>query len=519
MSTLTLTPLNRVQQLGVEMTSGVMRWSVASVVLGVLAAVGTLTGVSANLLFFALVSLGFAIALSASVRNATFYSLVFLCFKPALLRLAYHLDSLNASQPAVDLFRFSAGLYLSVLCLIVITKRLLENRPLLQSKLNLVIALFIGVYAISIVNPHNSILAGLAGFERNIFPTVVVFLLAGEVISTKADVKVLFKVITVTALLTTLYGLKHEISGLWGFETTAFNDMFAQRGFDGWLTIGIKGVEFRTFSTFYGYMEFTFTLALWGILLLGDRIKHLSGAWRTLRWITALAMIVLLAISLERTPMLMILGGLMTAWYIRSERRKRTKIAGFSVLLILAIVSGITVFERQLEETGVAKLERIAELSDPSKASSIQDRVDRMWKPTLRIIAANPLGVGAGYGSQTIATRATAGSGLQSQPHNELLQKALEAGWLGAALFGTIIAMLFRQLKRLSETAADDSIKRLTALGCGVVVAFALCGQINLPFSGPEGIFFWFMSGGIIHVARNYQENTSPVGEVSEVIS
>ena len=505
MSTLTLTHLNRLQQLGIEMISSVVRWSAVSVVVGVLAAVGALTGVSANLLFFALVSLGFAIALSTSLRNATFYSLVFLCFKPALLRLAYHLDSLNASQPTVDLFRFSAGLYLSVLCLIVIAKRLLENRRLIQSKLDLVIALFIGVYAISIVNPHNSVLAGLAGFERNIFPTVVVFFLAGEVIKTKTDITALFKIITVTALLTTLYGLKHAFTGLWGFETTAFNDMFAQRGFDGWLTIGIKGVEFRTFSTFYGYMEFTFTLALWGILLLGDRVKHLSGAWRTLRWMTALAMIVLLAISLERTPMLMIIGGLLTAWYIRSEMRKRKTIVAVSVILLLTLVSGITVFERQLEETGVAKLERIAELSDPSKASSIQDRIDRMWKPTLRIIAANPLGVGAGYGSQTIATHAPAGTGLQSQPHNELLQKALEAGWLGAALFGAIMVMLFRQLKRQSETASDDSIKRFAALGCGVVVAFALCGQINLPFSGPEGIFFWFISGAIIHVAYRYQ--------------
>ncbi len=477
-----------------------------AVALGALAALAALVGVSANFLFFALSLTGFVFALSISLRNATFYSLVFLCFKPALWRLTYHLDYLYGSQPSVDLLRYSAGLYLTALCVMVIGKRLLENRKTLQYKLDLTIALFIGVYALAIVNPHNSPIAGLAGFERTIFPTVAVFFLAGEVIKTKKDILALIKVITITALVTTVYGLKHAISGLWGFEITAFDDLFAREGFDGWLTIGIKGIEFRTFSTFFGYMEFTFTLALWGIMLLGFKFRSLSKRWRALRWLTAAAMILLLALSLERTPILMIIVGLLTSWYIRSDRRKRSRIALISATIAVVIVSGITIFEQQLEATGIAKLERIAELGDPSKAASIQDRIDRMWKPTLRIIASNPLGVGAGYGSQTVASAQSAGSGFLTQPHNELLQKALEAGWLAAVLFAAIVVMLFRELKRLSETATDKTIRRLTALGCGIVAAFAFCGQINLPFSGPEGMFFWFVTGALISVARSTQD-------------
>jgi O-Antigen ligase len=507
MSVIALTPLHRLQERLLRVAA--FGWKGVALALGALAAYGALIGVSANFLFFALTATGFALALSSSLRNATFYSMAFLCVKPALWRLAYHLDYLHSTPPQVDLFRFSAGLYLAALCVIVISKRLIENRRSLRHKLDLTIAIFIGVYAVSIFNPHNSPIAGLAGFERNIFPTVAVFFLAGEVMRSKDDLIAFVKVIAVTALVTTLYGLKHTFSGIWGFETTAFDDLFAREGFDGWLTIGIKGIEFRTFSTFFGYMEFTFTLALWGIILIGDKFQRLSKRWRALRWVTAFAMIALLSLSLERTPILMIIAGLMTAWYIRSSKKQRSRIALTSAIVVFSIVTGLALFERQLEETGVAKLERIAELGDPSKATSIQDRVDRMWKPTLRIIAANPLGVGAGYGSQTAATAKSSGSGYLTQPHNELMQKALEAGWLGAALFGFIIVMMFRELKRLSETSVDTHLKRLTALGCGIVVAFALCAQINLPFSGAQGIFFWFVTGSLISVARIHQESAA----------
>ncbi len=492
-------------------------WTGLALTIGALAAYGALVGVSANFLFFALTAVGFAIALSTSLRNATFYSLIFVCVKPALWRLAYHLDTLNATLPQVDMFRYSAGLYLSALCLIVITRRLIENRKSLQHKLDLAIAVFIGVYALSIFNPHNSPLVGLAGFERNIFPTVAVFFLAGEIMRSKADFIAFMKVIAITALITTLYGMKHTLSGLWGFETTAFNDLFVRQGLDGWLTLGIKGIEFRTFSTFFGYMEFTFTLALWGVLIIGDGFSHASKRWKALRLAIAISVIVLLSLSLERTPILMILAGLMTAWYIRSDKARRSRIALISAAVVFAIVTGLAIFEHQLEQTGVAKLERIAELSDPSKAASIQDRVDRMWKPTLRIIAANPLGVGAGYGSQTVASAQSAGSGFLTQPHNELMQKAMEAGWIGAALFGFIIMMIFRELKRISETTTDKYLKVQTALGCGIVVAFALCAQINLPFSGSQGIFFWFVTGALINIGRIHQENSAiqKAGEIS----
>lgn len=512
MSTLAALPFPRISIAGARFAPVVSGWGGFSIGLGALAALGALVGVSANFLIFALSATGFAIALSSSLRNATFYSLVFLCFKSALWRLAFHLDYVYGSQASVDLLRFSAGMFLSILCLILIAKRLNEGRRMLQTGLELTIALFIGVYALSVVNPHNSLLAGLAGFERNIFPTVVVFFLAGEVMRSKEDFIALVKVITVTALISVAYGLKHTLSGIWSFETTAFNELFARQGFDGWLTVGIKGLEFRTFSTFFGYMEFTFTLALWGIMFTGDRFTHSSRLWRTVRRVTVAAMILLLSLSLERTPILMIIAGLLTSWYISADKKRRSSIALISVATVFTIIAGITLFERQLEETGVAKLERIAELGDPAQASSIQDRVDRMWKPTLRIIAANPLGVGAGYGSQTIVAAQPAGSGYQIQPHNELLQKALEAGWSGAALFGLIIVMLFRELKRLSEAATDASIRRFTALGCGIVVAFALCGQINLPFSGPEGMFFWFVTGALISVARAMNSNFATRG-------
>ncbi|MBN4072283.1 O-antigen ligase family protein [bacterium AH-315-F03] len=480
----------------------------AVVVFSLLATYLVTSGVSFNVWFFVLAAIGLMASLANSLRAGALFAMVYYCIKPAFGRLAYYLDATFGTHASSDVLRYSGGLFLVLICLLVIAKVIHEKRDFVLSKLDMSLLLFMGLSFLSIFNPHNSLFNGLAGFERNVFPTVFLFFVGREVIKTRHDLTVMMRVFAVVALVTVLFGLKHAFGGVFGFETIFLENHFAQVGFDGWLTVGLNGVEFRNFSTFFGYMEFTFTLALWMILLLsisdgrvGENRSRLSVRWmqwKTFKWLFGSLSVLLLALTMERTPIMMALVGGLGAWFMISKKYHRRTIILYSGLVFVAIVTVTALFQQQLEETGIAKLQRLAEMADPSQASSIDDRIDRMWKPTLAVIAANPMGVGVGYGSKTIARGSS--DGFDLHPHNEFLQKAIETGILGAALFTFALWGIFIRLKRQSELSRDRFIKSATAAGCGIVIAFVACGMVNLPFSGAQGCFFWFVSGALISV-------------------
>ena len=455
-------------------------------------------GVSFNALFFVLSFTGLALATLSSLRNGALYALAYMCVKPAYWRLAYHLDKSYSLAPQFDILRYSAGLFLGLICAVYLAQLVIEGGKLTRTKLGLVALMFVGINAVSIFNPQSGLFLGLAGFERNIFPTFFVFFVARDVIRNRDDYLAFLKVTLGIGLLTLLYGLKHSVSGVFGFETTFLTDFFSQRGYDGWLTIGINGVEFRNFSTFFGYMEFTFTLALWAIVISIFKPETDQRWLRIGKRLFLVLTVVVLALTMERTPTLMVIGGALYGAYVLSSKRRKKQVLVVCAIVVAVIIGTISVFERQLEESGIAKLQRLAEVSDPSKASSIEDRVHRMWIPTLNIIASNPMGVGIGYGSETIASEAVSGSSYRVQPHNEILQKALETGLPGAGLLVALLVMIWRTLRHHAEQVSERWLRRALAAGCGVTLAFVLCAQINLPYSGAQGVYFWFLTGALV---------------------
>ena len=483
--------------------------AVALAIFSVFLAVGQ---VSLNFYLFVCASLGLILALTYSYRAGVFYSLFYFALKPAVWRLAYHFDSATSSHPSVDLLRFSGGIFLILICLALIAKYIVERRKFLTTRLELVLTLFGTVAFLSILNPLSSPVIGLAGFERNIFPTMFLFFVGREVIRSEKDLRVYLHVSLVVAIIAVLYGLRHSFVGLWSFEKTFFNDLNQAEGLAGWLTIGLKGVEFRPFSTFFSYTEFTFTLALWAILFLSLDMRQINLKETWYKPVFVALCFLALAVSLERTPIVMIAIGLIGAWFVRSgnRTRKRIIVIGLSVFLLMSV--GLSAFQKELEDSGISKLERISELADPTSASSIQDRVERKWTPAMKHIAANPLGNGIGSGSGTIVSGATIqGDASFVEPHNEFLQKTLETGWPGGILYVSLMILLLLEFKRRAERRPETVEGKLSAAGFGILVAFLLCGMINLPFSGASGNFFWFTAGGILSMSSNNRNELNKI--------
>ena len=185
---------------------------------------------------------------------------------------------------------------------------------------------------------------------------------------------------------------------------------------------------------------------------------------------------------------------------------------------------GLNLAEPVLKSTGAHKLIRLAELANPLSATSIADRMDRKWEPTLNTVAANPLGVGIGYGSQTLANKSAANTKLLVEPHNELLQKTLETGVIGGLIFLILLISVFREGLKLGRS--DSPLARFGYGFAAGTVAFWLCGILNVPFSGSSGLLYWTLAGAVVgivhsgsinkpHCAKNEQLVADRIGSAS----
>ncbi|HEX2896702.1 MAG TPA: hypothetical protein VHP63_01450, partial [candidate division Zixibacteria bacterium] len=151
--------------------------------------------------------------------------------------------------------------------------------------------------------------------------------------------------------------------------------------------------------------------------------------------------------------------------------------------------------------TGAHTLIRLAELTNPLAAGSIEDRLNKNWGPTFGTIASNPLGVGIGFGSQTRAKSIAQRTSFYIEPHNELLQKTLETGVIGGILYLLLLISVFRDSIRLGRFSSR--IRRLGIGFAAATVGFWLCGMVNVPFSGSSGLLYWALAGMVLTQCEN----------------
>jgi hypothetical protein len=154
-----------------------------------------------------------------------------------------------------------------------------------------------------------------------------------------------------------------------------------------------------------------------------------------------------------------------------------------------------------LKSTGAANLTRLAELANPFSAHSIDDRMENKWGPSLETIKANPMGVGIGYGSQTKAKGQAEQGGFFVQPHNELIQKVLETGFIGGIVFLLLLIYTYRDF--LAIRAFDSSGFCFGVGMAAITLSFWICGLVNLPFSGTSGLVYWTMAGAALGLKDN----------------
>lgn len=474
-------------------------WAIAAMI-GTLAIakLGVTLNQSIALLFSAVVF----IIWTHNKANGLMAALLFFMIKPLLMRIAYAIDKELSGSGGFDLLGITPALLLAMLIIWHLYLRISSGERVLNGRTRILLVLFSVISFLSIFNPANSVLLGFGGFERNVLPNMLVLITASFVFTDAHEARKLLKILICLGLVSCVYGIGQYYAGLYPWEKDWVVDVAFANTESGWLTVGLKGVEFRLFSFFYNYMDFTFCNALIFALAISCG-TILRGKWNKLRVIYIISWIIVLMVSLERTPLMMSLLSMFIVFYLSSSVEKRKRIIWKSFVLAALLLISLSISAPFLKGTGADTLVRLTELSNPLAARSIEERLQKNWGPTLETIVANPLGVGIGYGSQTRANSIAARTNYYIEPHNELLQKTLETGVIGGTMFLLLLIAVFRDALRLGQFSG-----RIYRLGIGFAAAsvgFWLCGMVNIPFSGSSGLLYWALAGVVVSMSESNQ--------------
>jgi O-antigen ligase len=260
-------------------------------------------------------------------------------------------------------------------------------------------------------------------------------------------------------------------------------------------------------------MDFTFSNVLIFLLAISFG-STFSRRWRKYRLLYIALWLIILILSLERMAMIMTMAGTGVIYLLKSSKAKRKKVIIAGSIAATLFLVGLNLAEPVLKDTGAHKLIRLAELANPLGAASIADRMERKWEPTLNTIAANPLGVGIGYGSQTLANKSASNAKLLVEPHNELLQKTLETGVMGGLIFLILLVLVFRDGLRLGRF--DGPLARFGYGFAAGTVAFWLCGIVNVPLSGSSGLLYWTLAGAVAGTLHSGSINRSHCTKIEQ---
>ena len=443
-------------------------------------------------------------------------ALVFFLIKPFWLRLAYHVDSSINGSPGFDLLGLTPALlivgFIITHCCVIIG----SNRRLCPDGTRRWLMVFTVISFASIFYPTNDLIVGLGGFERNVLPNMLILFLAADIFKSQRDIRILLCTLLWVGIVSVLYGLGQFMVGIYPWEVKWFQEVAFAQNTAGWLTIGLRGIEFRIFSIFYYRTDFYFTNVLIFTLLYAGNMFS-AGPARWLKYLYYLIWIVMMLITLERTPFIMSMLAVAVVFLFQTTPRRR-KIFLISVgVLLIGSYSTLVLGESYLKNSGVSSLIRLAELTNPLEAGSIHDRADNYWGPSIEHIKENPMGLGIGQGSGTKASgRVSLTATGNIRTHNEILQKALETGILGVVAFIILMITVFRDSLRLRRLSPEFSW-----LGTGVAsvtLVFCLSSMITLTFSGGRGLVYWTLAGIVLAMLKQNanNENKKTLGSVLE---
>ena len=369
----------------------------------------------------------------------------------------------------------------------LLTNCIIKGKSLLEGIYH-PITVFYGVYLLYIVlqafNPEmNSMVGWLQFFKRQVM-VFLLFVLTAHVITTVNDIKWIFRLWFVFALISSLYAILTHIFGLPAFENAWVMDSSNRQD----LYYMVDGFK-RKFSLYsdpaaFGMDMAATTIAL-GILLFLDTSKRN----KILYLFVALACLFGAIYSGTRTAYLMIVSGIFLFFLMRGINRNTFLVGlGFFVVFIAIMVAPIynNLFINRIRSAFNFKNDASLEVRNINRAK-IQPYIHH-----------NPIGGG-------VST--SGGQGLEYNPGHILagfppdsgyLRAALETGWVGLLLLLLFHFIILRSGIYSYFHSTDKWIKMAILIATISIFSFVIANYGQEPFGQIPSCFLFCICIAII---------------------
>ena len=370
-----------------------------------------------------------------------------------------------------------------------------ERTSITSSSLNIPIGLFLIVIFSSVLYSRAWVLSAKTGANLCWY-VLIGYLFPLNFLTTMGDLKRVVKMLLVSAILVSCFGLAHMFFSNISIETLkdgVYADLF-----------------FRERGSYSAYLSFYFAVALSFLL-------HARGRTRRLQWgvvVSLLGFAILL--SFARAAWIGILCLLIAIGLIKLKKILRFRNIAKLVFVILCI--GLVMLS-----TGVknAVERRATTITDVEENLSNLERIHR-WMAAIHMFQGNPiLGVGAGnyqenYPFYRVRSYMTPLSYMDAGVHNEHLTILAEDGLLGFIVWLYMIGSLFFFGVKICQRTQDPYLKSLTYGLLGGFFTYMIHGLFNDYISYDKiAIPFWLTFGLIAVIHNRVQKEDNSLTETS----
>ena len=355
----------------------------------------------------------------------------------------------------------------------------------LVQPLDIAVGLLILWNFFSVLNPSRPLLIGLAGFQYTGIP-ILYYIVGRTIFWQPARFRNLLRLTLFMGMITGAYGWYHIAYGMTEFEYT-------------WLESGLTSLRpafiyvsglLRIFSSFQSHGEFAayLVVALFALYLLRDSLSS------PIKVLALAVMVVPLVHTFARDGWVVFFGAILIAWWVRHPRLLRHA----PIIGILVAPALIGVFGNWVWAGGLgALIPQDSSLAAAAMGSGTYGARVLGWQNAIQNPDVYFSLVGQGIGA--IFAGARLGAQAYENPHNGVLEIALENGLVGLVIFYVVIFGLWRVSLRAIDTVPAGQAEQavvLVGLCAGVLLSNALIG--NYLARRPAAIYFW-LSLGVLH--------------------
>jgi hypothetical protein len=428
-----------------------------------------------------------------NIKYGFLFVLLFHLFCPFIERIIFYY---YPEMPFPNYLGISANFLTFFLIVRLFISKILSKERLFTNSLDRWVFLYILLIIFQVFNPNSSVIIGVYGL-RSIILVVAIYFCSEKIFTDEKDIRLFLRVFTIYGICALSYGFYQHFFGLTVFENVWIEGTNATSAvwFDQESTVWSPRGYYKIFSFTGGNYEFFYPLSILSIFLIALR-RYIKGMDRLFMHLFLVLYFGLLVLELERAPIAMTIIGLIIVFILQPRLELILKRLALAVPVLCCLFILFLLSATKLKPLESSRVTRFAELSNPLEAETIISRMDRHWKPMLKVVGKNLFGMGTGTATYTRVMERRGLYGATTAPHSIYLYVLYEQGIIGLIIFLVIIIKVIGSGVNFIFNTSDRFLRMAAKAALGIVIALLANGIVNMgPFLATSGTLFWLCAG------------------------